>query len=302
MARSRTRSAIIFIVFLVLGFGLIVAALAALTGDDGESQSLGDLIFGKPKIAVVPIKGAIDSADETLKQLRKYGKNPAIKAIILRIDSPGGSVAPAQELYRQIRKLKKDKPVVASIQTVGASAAYYIASAADRVVCSEGTITGSIGVIMILPNLDEITEKIGLKVNVIKAGKFKDIGSMVRPMTEDEREYLKRFAKGVHSQFINDVAKAREGKIDRKELEEVADGRFFTGKRAKELGLVDSMGNFYDAVEIASELARLEKEPALVYPEKKWGGYLDLLLSSVAESIGKHAAKLRTGNITPNIR
>jgi protease-4 len=188
------------------------------------------------------------------------------------------------------------------MQTVGASAAYYIASAANRIICSKGTITGSIGVIMILPNVNEITEEIGLKVNVIKAGKFKDIGSMIRPMTDSERDYLETFAGEVHTQFIDDVARARNGKIDRNKLQEVADGRFFTGRKAKELGLVDELGNFYDAVELASDLADLERDPKLIYPEKEWGGFMDVLLGRVAGALVEHANKLRCAPVTPELR
>ncbi len=300
MPRSRTRSAILFILFLAIGFGVLIALLSSLLGDDRDDASLVDLLTGKPKVAVVPIIGGVDSADGTLKLLKKYTKNKSIKAIILRIDSPGGAVAPAQELYRQIGKVKTKKPVVASMQTVAASAAYYIASAADRVVCSKGTITGSIGVIMIVPNIKEVSEKIGFKVNVIKAGKFKDIGSMVRTMTDPEREYLETFAKEVHDQFIDDVAKARSGKIKREKLLEIADGRFFTGQKALDLGLVDSLGNFYDAVDVAAKLANIE-DPKLVYPEKDWN-YLDMFLQSMAQNVFDGLAKFHSRAIAPSLK
>lgn len=300
MPRSRTRSAILFILFLAIGFGVLIALLSALFGDDSEDRGLMDLLIGRPQVAVVPIVGGVDSADETLKLLKKYTKKTSIKAIILRIDSPGGAVAPAQELYTQIAKIKKKKPVVASMQTVAASAAYYIASAADRVVCSKGTITGSIGVIMIVPNIKEVTEKIGFKVNVIKAGKFKDIGSMIRPMTDPEREYLETFAKEVHDQFIDDVAKARAGKIKREKLLEIADGRFFTGEKALELGLVDSLGNFYDAVDRAAELAKIE-DPKLVYPKEDWN-YLDMFLQSMTQNIVDGISKFHSQAIAPSLK
>jgi protease-4 len=226
-------------------------------------------------------------ADTILKQLRKFRKKSSIKAIVLRINSPGGAVAPAQEIYREIQKIKKKKSVVASMETVGASAAYYIASSADRIVCSQGTITGSIGVIMMLPQIQKVIERIGVDVNIIKAGKYKDIGSAVRPLTDEERSILESFASEIHEQFISDVAAGRKGKIDRDKLVSVANGSFFTGEKAKELGLVDSIGNFYDAVKIAGELGGIKGEPELMYPKKKWDNYLDLVLESSARSLAK---------------
>ena len=202
-------------------------------------------------------------------------------------------MAPAQEIYREIERTKAKKPVVASMETVGASAAYYIASNADRVVCSAGTITGSIGVIMFMAEVHKAINKIGVDVNVIKAGKYKDIGSGVRPMSEEERKLLESFAKQIHEQFIKDVAQGRKGKIDEDKLRSICDGSFFTGERAKELGLVDSLGNFYDAVEVAAKLAGIKGDPKLVYPEKKWGGLVDLLSGSLGRLAQSLSDKVR---------
>jgi protease IV len=177
--------------------------------------------------------------------------------------------------------------VVASIETVGASAAYYIASSAERIVCSKGSITGSIGVIMMLPDIHKVIEKIGVSVNVIKAGAFKDIGSGIKPLDDQERDILQNFAKEVHEQFISDVLQGRKGKIEEDKLREIADGRFFTGQSAKELGLVDSMGNFYDAVKVAANLGGTKGEPELEYPKKRWSSYLDLFMDSASKSLIK---------------
>jgi protease-4 len=239
------------------------------------------------RIGVIPIEGTIISADDTLKELRRFSKKSSVRAILLRINSPGGTVAPAQEIYREIEKIRKKKPVVTSIETVGASAAYYIASNSDIIVCSNGSITGSIGVIMMLPDLHKVIEKIGVNVNVIKAGAFKDIGTGVKPLSDQEREILQNFATEVHEQFISDVLAGRKGKIEEDKLREIADGRFFTGSSARNLGLVDSMGNFYDAANLAAGLAGIKGEPQLEYPRKKWNSYLDIFMDSAANSFVK---------------
>jgi protease-4 len=282
MKRSRVGVALLFFFAIIVGFAILVFLFSEFSDSDEQGSGLADLFGADNKIGVIKIEGTISSSDTILKQLKKFGKRSSIKSILLRINSPGGAVAPAQEIYRQIGVVRKKKPVVASIETVGASAAYYIASNADRVVCSRGTITGSIGVIMILAEIHKVIDKIGVNVNVIKAGKYKDIGSAVRPLTEEERKILESFANEVHEQFIQDVATARKGKIEMDKLRTVADGSFFSGEKAHKLGLVDTLGNFYDAVKIAGKLGGIKGEPELVYPKKKWGGYLDLVLGSVA--------------------
>lgn len=302
MKKSRTGVALLFFFALIVGFGILVFLFSALSESDEQGFGLGDLFGAGNKIGVIEIEGTITSSDTILKQLRKFGKRSSIRAILLRINSPGGAVAPAQEIYRQIGVVRKKKPVVASIETVGASAAYYIASNADRVVCSRGTITGSIGVIMILAEVHKVIEKIGVNVNVIKAGKFKDIGSAVRPLTEEERKILESFANEVHEQFIHDVAAARKGKIEIEKLRTIADGSFFSGEKAHKLGLVDTIGNFYDAVKIAGKLGGIEGEPELVYPKKKWGGYLDLLLGSVTGVLSSATNASRLIQNTPVVR
>jgi protease-4 len=268
MKKTRTGKAILFIAFLVVAFIVIAVTASMILETDKETSAWTDLLDYGNKVGVVPIEGTITGSDEILKQLRKFRKKSSVKAIVLRINSPGGTVAPAQEIYREIGKVRKKKPVVSSIETVGASAAYYIASNSDRIVCSAGTITGSIGVIMMLPEIHKVIEKIGVNVNVIKAGKFKDIGTGVRPLTEEERNILETFAENIHEQFIGDVAKGRKDKIDIEKLRSIADGQFFTGEKAKEIGLVDTIGNFYDAVKIAAELGGIKTEAELVYPKK----------------------------------
>ncbi len=301
MKKSRVGVALLFIVFFIAGFVLLLVALVDSDKDKEGSGLISLFDFGN-KVGVITIEGTITSADETLKQLRKYKKRSSIKAILLRINSPGGTVAPAQEIYAEIAKVKKKKPVVVSMETVAASAAYYIASNADEIVCSPGTITGSIGVIMMLPDIQKVINKIGVDVAVIKAGKYKDIGSSFRPLSEEERSILENFAAEVHEQFISDVVAGRKDKADEQLIRSVADGRFFTGQRAKELKLVDTMGNFFDAVKIAAERGGIKGDPELVYPKKRLEGYMDLLTESFVGSVRKAAGTLDAQPQAPVVR
>jgi protease-4 len=300
--KSRTTGALLFLVFLVALFVAVAAIFSIFSDKQEEGAGWSEFLIPADKVAVIEVEGTITTSDRILKQLRKLSRKSSVKAIVLRINSPGGAVAPAQEIYREIGKVKRKKPVVASIETVGASAAYYIASAADRIVCSRGTITGSIGVIMVMAEIEKIIDKLGVKVNVIKAGKFKDIGSGVRPLTDEERGLLESFAKEIHEQFIKDVEAGRHGKIDMDKLRSIADGSFFTGEKAKDLGLVDTIGNFYDAVKIAGELGGIEGEPKLIYPKKKWDSYLDLFFESFAQSVAKALERTRVMDTAPAVR
>jgi protease-4 len=301
MKPSRTKKSILAIVIIILVFLGISLLFTLSTNEETPVSRFSDFLESN-KIGVVTVEGELTSADETLKELRKFQRRGSVKAVVLRINSPGGAVAPAQEIYREVIKTRKKKPVVASMQTMGTSAAYYIASSADKIVCSAGTITGSIGVIMMLADLEKILDRVGLNVKIIKAGKYKDIGSMFRPLTDDERNILQDFAAEIHEQFIHDVAKARKGKIEEKQLRSIADGRFFTGEKAKEMGLVDTLGNFYDAVKIASELGGVKGEPELIYPKKKWENYLDLLMESSANAFGKVFNAARTARPQVELR
>lgn len=302
MSRSRTSATVMFLILLTAAFIIVAGIVSMLLKSESDAATWAEALGYGSKVAVVRVEGAITSSDETLKQLRKLAKKSVVKAIVIRINSPGGAVAPAQEIYREIQKTKKKKPVVASMETVAASAAYYIASAADRIVCSEGTITGSIGVIMFLADLENLIQKMGVGVNVIKAGKYKDIGSSVRPLTDDERKILETFAEEIHEQFIHDVAEGRKGKIEEDRLRSVADGRFFSGKTAKDLGLVDTIGNFYDAVRLAGKQGGIKGEVEILYPKKTWETYLDLFFDSMTQVIVRTSEELRLMQRAPAIR
>ncbi|MGA2026105.1 MAG: signal peptide peptidase SppA [Syntrophobacteraceae bacterium] len=237
------------------------------------------------RVGLIELKGTITNSQDTLKQITDFRKDASIKAIVLRIDSPGGAVGPSQEIYREIRRAAKSKPVVASLGGVAASGGYYIASAASHIVANPGTITGSIGVIIHFPNLRELFSKIGYQMTTIKSGQFKDIGNPGRDMTPEEKELLQGTIDETYRQFVRDVAQARNLPEDR--VREVADGRIIMGEKALELKLVDQLGNFEDAVAKAGELAKIEGEPEVVKAKKSKLSLLDFILGSdVGERMG----------------
>lgn len=266
------------VVFLVL-LGLFVITILALS----YLSSREDSFFGKEKIAVLEIKGVILEAQPIIEKLIKFRKNEKIKAIVLRIDSPGGAVGPAQEIYTEIKKVQREKKVLASIGSTAASGGYYIACAADKILANPGSITGSIGVIAETINIEELLRKIGLRPMVIKSGKHKDIGSPTRPMTEEEKKLLQEVLDNVHEQFIRAVAEGRQLPIEK--IRPLADGRIFTGDQAKTLGLVDELGNLEDTIALAAKLVGIKGEPEVIYPEKKKFSLLELLLQKTIQNI-----------------
>ena len=263
------RSGFWFIVFLLLVF----AGLAV-----WSTSPEFDFMARPNRIGVIEIRGLISEAQETLKSIKTFRKDENVKAILVRVDSPGGGVGPSQEIYRELRRTLEHKPVIASLGSVAASGGYYIASATGRIIANPGTITGSIGVISYFPNLRELFDKVGYEMITIKAGQFKDTGNPGREMTEQERALLQSSINETHGQFIRDVAKGRN--MPEEKVREIADGRILTGETAKNLGLVDELGNFEDAVILATRLGKIEEEPELVYAKKKSRSLLDLLLGS----------------------
>lgn len=214
--------------------------------------------LGGSKVALITVDGVILDSKEIIEQLEKYRTNPSVKAIVLRINSPGGGVAPSQEIHEEVLKTRQTdkKPIVASMGSVAASGGYYIASATDLIVANPGTITGSIGVVLQVPNISGLMQKIGVKSVVVKSGLHKDLASPTREMTDAERQILQGMLDDVHGQFIDAVAMGR--RIDRKKVETMADGRIFSGREAQSLGLVDQLGNLQDAIERAGALAGFE--------------------------------------------
>ncbi len=249
------------LIFFVIVF--VVIALLSLVVTFSDKMPLGE------KVALVRVAGVIVDSTSTVDELKEYSKDSSIKAIVLRIDSPGGAVAPSQEIYSEIIKIKEKKIVVVSMGSVAASGGYYIAAPADKIVANAGTLTGSIGVIMEIPNVQGLMEKIGVKAQVIKSGKHKDIASAYKTMSPEEKAILQEVLDDVHDQFIRAVADARGLEFD--ELKKLADGRIFSGRMAKEIGLVDEIGTLQDAIMLAGELTGIEGEPEVVTKKEKFG-------------------------------
>lgn len=244
------------------------------------------------KIGVILIDGTISSSQTVTSQLVKFKKDEDIKAIILRINSPGGAVGPTQEIYREVRKTLPVKKVIASMSTVAASGGYYVAAAANKIIAAPGTITGSIGVIMQFIQLEGLFDKIGVRFEVLKSGEFKDIGSPGRKMTERDRKMLNELIQDIQEQFVNGVAEGRNMPVEK--VRKIADGRVFSGARAKELGLVDALGNFQDAVELAKEMAGIKGAVTLVYSKKSRLRLMDLLVETAAASVNKFLQGIKT--------
>ncbi|MFZ5877027.1 MAG: signal peptide peptidase SppA [Nitrospirota bacterium] len=220
------------------------------------------------QIALVRVEGVILNADEPVAQLRDFAENDAIRAILIRIDSPGGAVVPSQEIYDQVRKIRAEgrQKIVVSMGSVAASGGYYIASASDRIVANPGTLTGSIGVILEMPNFEELMKKIGVENTVVKSGAHKDLISPFRKLGDEERAILQRVMDDVHDQFIQAVADGRG--LDKDAVTAIADGQVFTGRQAKDRGLVDEIGSFEDAITITGALAGIEGRPVVVEPKR----------------------------------
>jgi len=227
-------------------------------------------LSGEDRVALVRVEGVILDSQQTVDELKKFGESPSVKAIVLRIDSPGGGVVPSQEIHDAVARVRNtnNKAVVASMGTVAASGGYYIAVATDRILANPGTLTGSIGVIMELANLEGLLKKIGVESVVVKSGRHKDIGSPFRKMNADDRRILQTVMDDVHGQFIEAVAEGRS--LDVGDVRALADGRIFTGRQAKEAKLVDELGTLEDAIKLAAEMAGIEGEPKVVEPRRRF--------------------------------
>lgn len=247
--------------------------------------------FGE-KVGVVEVTGMIVDARDTIDQIKQLREDDTIKAIVVRIDSPGGAVAPSQEIYREIRKTASQKKVVASMGAVAASGGYYIAAAADGIIASPGTITGSIGVIMAYTNYRALLDKIGLVPVVVKSGAYKDTGSPVREMTVEEREFLESLTDKIHQQFIQDIVAGRQ--MDPEKVSQLADGRIYTGEESKALGLVDRIGNIEDAIEWAGRMGGIEGQVSAVYVGEDEFSLLDYLLGT---SLKTYLVRLLKGEL-----
>jgi protease-4 len=216
-------------------------------------------------VGVLLIEGAIDDSREILAELKRFKEAPWIKAVVVRIDSPGGAVAPTQEIVDEILRTRKKKPLIASLGGTAASGGYYIASACEKIVANAGTLTGSIGVIMQLSNVEELMKKIGVRGYNIKSGPNKDIGSPFQPLSPQGKEILQSLVDNVHAQFVTAVAKGRG--MNEAEVRKLADGRVYSGAQAKDLGLVDQLGSLEHAIDLAAKRAGIEEPPAVYYSQ-----------------------------------
>jgi len=271
MERKRTvRTALALLGLLVLAV-IGVSLLTSLALDSGW--------LGGERVAVIRIEGVIMDSRETIEELRRFRDNPSIKAVVLRIDSPGGGVVPSQEIHTEVLKARKDGrlKVVASMGNLAASGGYYIAAATDKIVANPGTLTGSIGVIMELANVQGLLEKVGVQSVVIKSGRYKDLASPFRAMSKEDRGLLQNVLDDVHDQFIQAVAAGRALKVE--EVRPLADGRIFTGRQARTAKLVDELGDLQDAIKLAARLVGIEGEPRVVEPRKRFS-LRDLLENS----------------------
>lgn len=260
---------------MVVLFAVSVAIVNLILGD-------GSRFLGGGGVGLVEVRGVILDSQDTIRQLRELRKDNRVKAVVLRVDSPGGGVGASQEIYEEVRKLAARKKVVVSMGSVAASGGYYISVPATEIYANPGTITGSIGVLMKFTNAEGLLGKIGMKAFTLKSGPLKDAGSPLRPMTEQDRTMLQGVIDDTYNQFVTAVAEGR--KLPAEEVRRLADGRIFTGEVAKQLRLVDRLGNQQDAIEEAGRLAGIGGEPEVIRPSRSRRPLWDLL---VEESVGR---------------
>lgn len=291
---ARRRDVIIGVIIAVGGlmaigmFALMMFGMAASSGGF-EFGSMGGNGIG-----VIEVSGAIDDemARQVIRQLERFTDNSSVEAIVVHVNSPGGGVAPSQEIYDAILRARDEKPVVISMASVAASGGYYIACAGDRIIANPGTLTGSIGVIFQFHTFQDLMGKVGIGTETIKSGELKDVGSYARPMTDKEREMLNSVVQSTYEQFVEVVAASREK--DKAEIYPLADGSVYTGLQAYNLGLIDTLGGLHEAVNLAADLAEISGEPTVIRPTyREKVSIFDLLgetLSKVNEAVDQRVA------------
>lgn len=258
-------SVLLFVIFIFAGLFTWLSK-----SDSAEFSGFGD------RVAIIDVQGVITSSDNVIRQLKKYTAAGNVRALVLRIESPGGGVAAAQEIHEEVKKVReRGKKVVASMGSVAASGGYYIACAADSIVANPGTLTGSIGVIFEFPILEDLLKKIGVRWEVIKSGEMKDIGSFSRKITEKERKHLQSVIDDTYEQFVNVLVANRN--LPKKKVLALADGSIFTGQQAQKLGLVDQLGNMEDAIKLAGKMAGIQGEPKTIKERKRRLTLFDIL-------------------------
>ncbi len=261
----------IFVFFL-----LLIVVVGKMSGRSSR------FVYGD-KVGYITVAGAITTSEKIIEQIDNFKEDSSVKAIVLRVNSPGGGVSPSQEIYDEVKAAAAVKPVVVSMGSVAASGGYYIAVPAQRILANPGTITGSIGVIMQFTNVEELLGKVGLKSQVVKSGLHKDIGSPMRSMSSADREILQSLIDDVYEQFVQAVAESRQ--MDPDKVRQLADGRIFTGRQALEAGLVDELGGYQDAIRVAAELAGIEGKPKVVYPIADKQELLEYFIQETAQLV-----------------
>jgi len=266
----------VFVLF-VLFWGAILFFF--FQGDSDEEYSSGT----GGTLAIVELKDEILSSENIVRQIKKYRETTSVKGIVLRVESPGGGVSASQEIYEEVKKTRDSgKPVVVSMGSVAASGGYYVSCGATKIVANPGTVTGSIGVISQFMNFNQLMGKVGVRTTTVKSGKFKDTGNPYREMTEEEKKYFQETIDEVYQQFLAVVEKER--KLSPEAAKKLADGRIFTGKKAYEVGLVDTLGTYEDAIALAAHLAGISGTPKLL-KERKKERLSDILFGSLKEEI-----------------
>jgi protease-4 len=276
------------VLFIFGGLFLVFFAFLflAYTAVRGEAPRLAT----GPRIGVVELKGVIGlggrggvDAEDVMKLVKRYADDTDMKAVVVRIDSPGGAASASQEIYDELRRLAEDKVVVCSMGNVAASGGLYVAMGCDRIVAEPATLTGSIGVVSQFPNVKGLADRLSVKVETIKSGRLKDVGNPFRDMTPEDRAYWQQVVDQTYRQFVGAVAEGRG--MAEEDVRKFADGRVLTGEQAQELGLVDELGNFHDAVDLAKEEAGIKGEPRLVYPPDERARFFEDLFGGAVRSI-----------------
>jgi len=251
------------------GFLFLICGFSSSSSSSSLWEPSGD-------IAIVEVKGPIYESQKVNEKLEKFRKNQSVKAVVLRIDSPGGAVGPSQEIYSEVKKLAAQKKVVVSMGAVAASGGYYIAAPATKILANPGSITGSIGVLMEHVEIDELLKWARINAEILKAGAMKDAGSLLRKLSPEERSYLEGILKNMHGQFLKAVSEGRN--LPMEEVVKLGDGRAYTGEQALDLKLVDKLGNLEDAIQEAAQLAGIKGEPKLIKPEKPKPAWVEALM------------------------
>ncbi|WP_298267534.1 signal peptide peptidase SppA [Geobacter sp.] len=279
MKKNHIITGIVIAVALLMLFAFSVQVARLILGD-----SLG-VMTSEEGVGYLEVKGPIIDSEETIKQIQELKKRSNVKAVVFRIDSPGGVVGPSQEIYAEMKKLAAAKKVVVSMGSIAASGGYYIAVPATTIYANAGSITGSIGVLMKMSNIEGLLGKVGLKAFTITSGRFKDVGSPLRKMTPADRAILQGIIDNLHGQFVKAVAEGR--KLPADTVRKLADGRVYTGEQALALHLVDRIGTLQDAIAEAGRLAGIKGEPKLIMPPKKRSLLRDLLVEGVSSVVGE---------------